>query len=141
MGQSRLITSARLLVYINGRLFGRCNSFSINSVTPIKEIETIDVQFPLELAVARVRVGWTMGVLRTIGDGGLQGAGVIAPQAVLSRQRYFTLQIVERQSGLTFFQSVYNMAGSEDWNVVVKQIVAGSVTGSGILWTNETAAG
>lgn len=141
MGQSRLITSARLLVYINGRLFGRCESFVINSVTPIKEIETIDLQFPSELAVTRCRVSWTMGVLRTIGDGGMQGAGIVAPQAVLSKQRYFTVQIVERQSGLTFFQSVLNMVDDESWSVVVKQIVRGSVSGRGILWTNETAAG
>jgi hypothetical protein len=81
-----------------------------------------------------------MGVLRTIGDGGLQGAGVVSQQSELSREMYFTIQLVERTSGLTLFRSDMNNTDSEQWSVTAKDLLLGNVSGSGISWVNETAS-
>jgi hypothetical protein len=139
MTRPKIVVAAKILVYINGKLFGRCTSFSWSSMTPRKKIRTIDIQHPVELAATTVDIGWQMGVLRTIGDGGLQGAGVVAQQSDLSREKYFTIQLVERTSGLTLFRSDLNNTDAEQWGVTAKGLLSGTANGSGILWVNETA--
>lgn len=136
----KIVVAAKVLVYVNGKLFGRCTSFSWTSSTPRKKIRTIDIQHPVELAATTVDITWTLGALRTIGDGGLQGAGIVAQQSDLSREKYFTIQLVERTSGLTLFRSDLNNTDGESWGVTAKGLLAGSAQGSGILWVNETAA-
>ncbi len=133
-----LIVAAKILVYVNGKLFGRCASFNWTSATPRKKLHCIDIPHPVELAATTVETSWNMGVLRTVGDGGLQGAGVVAQQTELSREKYFTLQLVERTSGLTIFRSDYNQTDSESWTVTAKGLLAGQASGTSILWVNET---
>lgn len=135
-----IITAAKILVYVNGQLFGRCISFSWKSNTPRKKIRTIDIQNPVELAATTADVDWTIGVLRTTGDGGLQGAGVVAQQSDLSREQYFTIQLVERSSGFTLFRADYCQTDAEQWTVTAKGKLAGTASGSGISWANEAAA-
>lgn len=139
MSRPKIVVAAKILVYINGKLFGRCTSFSWSSVTQRKELETIDVEIPAELMSTRVRTAWSMGVLRTIGDGGLQGAGVASQQSDLSREKYFTIQLIERTSGLTIFRSDNNNTDSEQWSVNAKGMLIGTASGKSITWVNETA--
>lgn len=135
----KIVVGAKVLVYVNGKLLGRCTSFSWNSVTPNKKIRTVDIQWPVELATTTTEVNWTMGVLRTIGDGGLQGAGLVAPQAVLSKQKYFTLLLLERTSNMTLFRADMCVVDSENWTVTAKEKMAGTCSGSAIIWVNETS--
>jgi hypothetical protein len=136
----KLVVAAKVLVYINGKLFGRCSSFQWTSLTPRKKIRTIDIQWPVELAATTTDVTWSMAVLRTIGDGGMQGAGVVAPQNVLSKEKYFTLLLVERTSNLTLFKADMCAVDSEGWSVNAKSLMAGQVSGSGIIWVNEASS-
>lgn len=136
----RLVTAAKVLVYVNGRLFGRCTSFSWSSDTPRKEIRTVDIPHPVELAPTTTGVRWNMGVLRTVGDGGIQGAGMIATQqSDISREKYFTLLLVERSSNLVLFKADMCNTSSENWGINAKAIVSGQVSGSGIVWGNEAS--
>lgn len=137
MNRPRLVTGAKVLVYVNGKLFGRCAGFSWTSSTPRRKIRVIDIPFPVELAATTVEVTWTMNVLRTIGDGGMQGAGVIAPPTQVISEKYFTLQLVERSTGLTLFKSDLNETDGENWQILPKMIMQGQVQGSGIVWVNE----
>jgi hypothetical protein len=139
MSRPKIVVAAKILVYVNGKLFGRCTSFAWTSNTPRKKIRTIDIQNPVELAATSVDVVWSLGVIRTIGDGGLQGAGLAALQSQLSREKYFTLQLTERTSGLTLFRSDYNNTDTETWQVTAKGLLLGTAGGSGIQWVNETA--
>ena len=76
MGRSIIITGARTFIYINGKRFGRCTSLSISSATPNKPIETVDSPIPVELAPTRQRTQVQLGLLRTEGDGGIEGRGM-----------------------------------------------------------------
>lgn len=136
----KIAVAAAVLVYLNGKLFGRCTSFSWTSATPHREVRVIDTQHPIELASTTVSLKWNMGVLRTVGDGGLQGAGVVAQQTDLSREKYFTIQLVERRSGLTLFRSDLCNTDTEAWSVTAKGSLAGNASGSGILWVNEASS-
>jgi hypothetical protein len=139
MPASRIVVAAKVLVYVNGVLFGQCTSFAWNSATPHKKIRTVDIQFPVELASATSEINWTMGVLRTIGDGGLQGAGIIAPQNLLSKEKYFTLLLVERTSSLQLFRADMAVADAENWQINAKGKMEGTASGSAVIWTNESA--
>lgn len=136
----RLVTAAKVLCYVNGKLLGRVTSFSWTSTTPRKKIRGVDIPHPLELAATTTDVSWNMGVLRTVGDGGMQGAGMIAAQqADVVREKYFTLLLIERSSNLVLFKADYCNTDSENWSINAKAIMSGQVTGSGIVWNNETA--
>lgn len=135
-----LVHAARILVYVNGRLFGRCTSFSWTSASPRRKIHVVDLPHAIELAATTVDVTWNMGVLRVIGDGGLQGAGMVAPQqALLAREKYFSLLLIERTSGLPIFQADLCQVDAEAWTVASKNLLSGQVQGSGIVWVNEAA--
>lgn len=135
-----LVTAAKVLVYVNGRLLGRCTSFSWSSLTPRKKIRTVDIVHPVELAPTTTEISWNMGVLRSVGDGGIQGVGMVAAQQVdVSREKYFTLLLIERSSNLVLFKADFCNTDSESWAINAKAIMTGQVSGSGIVWGNETA--
>lgn len=135
-----LVSGAKVLCYINGKLFGRVTSFSWASATPRKKIRCVDISIPLELAATTTDLTWQMGVLRTIGDGGLQGSGIVADFNNVIKEKYFTILLIERTSNLVLFKSDLCNTDSESWSVVNKSIMSGQVSGSGILWQNETAS-
>lgn len=137
MARPRIVVSARVLCFINGKLIGRVTSFSWNSLTPHKPARGMDVPYVLELMPTTVSVSFTMGLLRTIADGGAQGAGITVPQSVVSSQKYFTIVLVERNTDTTLFRADYCMAESEGWAIPAKGIMAGTVSGVGVLWTND----
>lgn len=137
MTRPKIVSGARVLVYINGKLFGVCTGFSWNSLTPRKKIRGIDIANVLELAATTTEVTWTMSVLRTIGDGGMQGQGVVVLQPSLSLEKYFTILLIERMSNLPIFRCDLNNTDSESWNVFAKNLMQGQIQGSGIIWDNE----
>jgi hypothetical protein len=137
MPRPRIVTGARVLCYINSILIGRVTSFSWNSLTPNKEARGVDVPYALELMPTTVGVSFTIALLRTIADGGAQGAGVTVPQNVISKQKYFTIVLTERETDTTLFRADYCMADSETWAAVAKTVMAGSVTARGVTWTND----
>jgi hypothetical protein len=139
MSRPKIVSAPRILVYVNGKLFGRCTSFSWTSSTPRKKIRTIDIPNPVELAATTVDVTWNLGALRTVGDGGLQGVGIAPQQTDLSLEKYFTLQLIERTSGLTIFRSDLCNTDAETWSVTAKGLLAGAANGSGIIWSNESS--
>lgn len=139
MGRPKLVVAAKVLMYVNGKLYAKATSFQWSSATPRRKIRTIDIPVPVELAATTTDVTWTIGCLRIIGDGGLQGSGVVAQQTDISLEKYFSLLLVERTSGLTIFKSDYNNVDSEAWQLASKTVMSGTVSGSGISWVNESA--
>jgi hypothetical protein len=138
MSRPKLMHGARVLCYINGKLFGVVTSFSWSSSTPRRKIHTIDIPHPVELATTTVDVTWNMGMLRILGDGGAQGAEIVAQQSDISREKYFSILLLERQTDLPLFKADLCVTESEQWSANAKGIVQGQISGSGILWSNET---
>lgn len=139
MPRPKLMNSARVLVYINGRLFGICTSFAWTSHTPRRKVRAIDIPFPIELAPTTAEVDWTMGVLRLLGDGGMQGHGLAVPMASIVKEKYFTIELIERATNLSLFKADYCVTDSEQWSVAAKDLVRGNLTGTGIIWGNEAS--
>lgn len=135
--RSKLLSSAKVLCYINGQLFGRVTSFRWTSGTPRKELHGIDSSEPYELAQTTTRIVGTLGLLRQSMDGGLQGPGVVAQFANLTREKYFTIALVDRTSDTVIFQSNECSVEEENWELNPKSLMSGTLTFKGITWDNE----
>lgn len=138
MSIARTIAGSRIFCYINGTPFAQVTGFSFTSTNDKKEIRGIDIQTALEFAPTTVSVKGNLKLIRTLGDGGAQSAGILASQVNASREKYFTILLVERSTDLPIFQCSLCSATSENWSVEsARGLLVGSIDFSGVLFTNE----
>lgn len=116
------------------------SSVEFTSVTPRKPLHTIDQLFAAELVPLSFQVAGNIGLYRTVGDGGGQGAGLVARLQDIPKEMYCTLLLVERKSDLVLFESTLCHTTSEGWSVPNKGIVTGHLQFTGISWSNEYSA-
>jgi hypothetical protein len=137
MARARVITGAAVVCYINGQQFGRVFGFSFKSLTPRKAIYGLDSVDPHELAPTQSRVTGTLRLYRTVADGGAEGAGMAANFEDLPREKYFTVQLVDRGTDKVLFQAQFCSAVSQSWDIPIKGIVTGTLEFEAITWSNE----
>jgi hypothetical protein len=139
MASPSIMVSAHVVCYINNKMLGVVTGFSWTSNTPRKEIRSIDIPVPVELASTTTSVSFSMSVLRATGDGGMQGSGVVVPQNLVSREKYFTILLVDRATDLPVFKADFCQTDSESWTVTPKSLLSGQVQGKGLIWNNEAS--
>lgn len=137
MARPRIIAAARILVVINGNLYGRCGSISWNVANPKKSIRSVDSPFVQEYAPTTLEVTGSMTIYRLINDGGLEGAGISAPMIDQSREKYVTIQLIERETDTTLLQINQAAIQGQSWNAVAKGLLMGQFSFTGIIFTNE----
>lgn len=137
MARSRLLTSAQVLVYINGKPFAWATSFRWESATPRKAIYGLDSGEPYELAPTTTKVHGSVGLLRLSASGGLEGAGVVAQYHDIPREKYFTLTLVDRTTDTIIFTAGHCAVQSQSWDIPAKGRVTGSMTFEALDWNNE----
>lgn len=137
MSRSRLITSAKVVLYVNGKPFAQVTDFRWDAATPPKAIYAVDSGEPYELAATQTKISGTVGLLRLIGDGGLEGAGVMPGLHDLPRNKYFSLALIERTTDTTIFRADKCWCVAQSWNVPSKGIVTGQMGFEAIDWSNE----
>jgi hypothetical protein len=140
VARSHLVTGAKVRLFINGKPFGRVTGFTWTSDTPKKAIYGVDSAQPYELAPTMTRCTGSLSVLKLGGDGGAEGAGVAAPYPDLSREKYFTLTLVEIRSDLILFRANRCSLVNQSWSVPVRGLVSGSFSFEAIEWDNEVSA-
>lgn len=133
----RTITGAHVICYVNGARFGRVTSVIWKSATPRKAIYGLDSVDPHELAPTTTRISFTVNLLRTIGDGGAEGAGMAANYEDLPREKYFTMQLVDRSTDTVLFQAQYCSVTMQSWSIPIKDKVTGVLEAEAITWSNE----
>jgi hypothetical protein len=137
MGATALVSSPQVAVYINGSLFGLVYSFDWNSSTPRKKVRSIDILQSIELAPTGSDVGFTLGMYRLRGGGGIEGANIAATLPDLSQENYFSVLLLDIVTKFVIFQATQCSVESQNWGVAVKQFVQGSVSCSCLSWNNE----
>ncbi len=137
MARSSILTGAQVVLYVNGEMYGRIHSFHWNVETPRKDIRAVDTWIPFELAIATSRVAGTMSVYRLSQDGGAEGAGMIATTDALSREKYFTMVLIDITSGFVVFQADHCSVDSQIWMADAKGTVSGQISWSAMAWNNE----
>jgi hypothetical protein len=137
MGKSLIITGARVVCYINGQKFGRVSSFRWDSATPRKAIYGLDSSEPYELAPLPSRITGSLTVYRTVGDGGLEGSGIVAQFADIPREKYFSLTLIERSSDTVVFRADDCAVTNQSWDVPSKGVMMGNFSFEALSWSNE----
>ena len=78
-----------------------------------------------------------IGLFRTVGDGGIEGSGFTANYEQLSREKYFSLALIERTSDTVIFRADYCSVISQDWDASERSILRGSLEFEALDWSNE----
>jgi hypothetical protein len=140
VSKSRLITAAKVVLYINGKPYALVTSFAWTSQTPKKAIYGLDSGEPYELAPGQTKCQGQIGLLRAVGEGGLEGIGVTPFFHDLPREKYFTLALVERGTDTQIFRADRCSIMSQAWNIPAKGMVTGTMTFEAMDWNNEAAS-
>ncbi len=135
--KSNNLTAARVVLYVNGKLYGRVTDFRWNSSTSGREIYGIDSPEPFELANTTTRCSGSMSVLRLGQDGGAEGAGMTVSYADISREKYFSLALVDRVTDTIIFQARRCKLTSQSWDVPARGRVTGNLDFVACDWSNE----
>lgn len=139
MSLPRLEHGARLVCLINGLLVGSVYNFNFTSVTNRTSIRGIDLSYPQEIGASTTEVSGTLSLYRPLGIGGIQGIGFVAQAADLAFEKYATLLILDIASDLPIFKCDLTQVTSESWSIAPKQLMTGTVSFSGIAWSNESS--
>ncbi len=137
MARTRLVSGASVTLYVNGKPFGIAEVIDWVIDTPVKEIHGLDQPEPYELAPTVAKVSGTLRVYRIQREGGAEGAGLAAPISQLPRARYFTMQLIERDSEAVLFQTDRALVTRQAWKAAVKSIVQGTISFVAIGASNE----
>jgi|SRR6185437_13592225 len=140
MAQALTISGAQVVLYVNAVPYGRVTQIDWDVSTPIEELRGVDSPQPYELANSITSVGGTLYVLRTLGDGGAEGAGMTAPLIDVGKTRYVSLTLVERRTKRVLFQSQRVAISSQSWSVPTRGITSGTVSFVSIDAQNEVTS-
>lgn len=135
--RARTITGAGVVCKVNGLLLGRVTSLEWSIATPRKPIYGIDSFTPQELLTGAVKISGRLQIVRTTADGGAEGAGIVAGLPDLSREHYFSLQLIERASDSVVFEAWYASCESQSWTAPERGVIKGTLEFSCLDARNE----
>lgn len=139
MARSFVLTGAKLGIYVNGRRYALAMDFSWESDSPKKALHVVDQLEAFELTPGPVRVSGTMNVIRQSGDGGAEGAGIVAPLKDISKERYFSLTVIELDTDITIFSAQRCSLVRQAWQVGARGLLRGTLTWEAIEFINEAS--
>ena len=137
MAQAKVVVSAGVRLHLNGRPYGRVKNFQFSSGTPRKALYGLDCMEPFELQPTITKCSGRVGLYRTIGDAGAEGAGFTTPFELLPREKYFSLQLVERSTDTVIFEATYCTVVDQSWSAPERGVVTGDIQFEAIEWSNE----
>lgn len=137
MAPPKLVVGARVVLYVNGQMFGQVSGFQWSSTVVQKPIFALDSSSAYELVPTQARVVGSIQVYKVLGDGGAQGQAMTTQFQDVVRQRYFTLALVERTVGVILFEAGRCAFAGESWNAPVRGFVTGSINFEALEWENE----
>jgi len=140
MGSPRILHGARVALYVNGQAFGRVMGFQWSATYAQKPVYALDSSSAYELIPTQAKVIGTVNVYRLVGDGGAEGAQMATQFQDMIRQKYFTLALVERSTGLVLFQANRCSLQGQSWNAPIKGFVTGVINFEALEWENEVPA-
>lgn len=133
----RLISAARISVYINGKLYGLCGGITWTATSPKKAARGIDLPYVQEYMPTTFEISGSMSIYRTLGDGGLEGQGLQAAQIDQSKEKYITILLVERDTDETLLKIDQAVIESQSWNAIAKGLLMGQISFRGIIFTSQ----
>jgi hypothetical protein len=135
--RTKIVVSAGVILHLNGKPFGKVKTFQWSSATPRKPQYGLDALVPFELIATPTRLTGRIGLYRTVGDAGAEGANMVALYRDLPREKYYSLALIERASDTTIFEARYCSTLSQTWSAPEKGIVTGDIEFEAIEYNSE----
>lgn len=137
MPRAKTVVSAGVYLALNGKKYAPVKDFSWSPAVSTKTIHGIDSLIPFELAPGATRSTGRISVYRTVGGAGAEGAGMIAMQGDIPRQKYFTVQLIERVSDTVIFEARFCSLVAQSWSATEKGKVTGVLDFESLDYSNE----
>lgn len=137
MSTAKSLRGADIRVFINGKIYPPVVSFRFSASTGREAIHGIDKSEAQELAPGATTIKGTMEVIRIRASGGLEGAGIAAPERKILQEKYFSLTIIDRVTDTVVLQIDQAAITDQNWQTASKSITTGSFSFEGIGWSNE----
>jgi hypothetical protein len=137
MAITKALRGADIKVFINGRLYPWVVSARWSASYGRHAISGIDQSTPFELVSGACTVKGTFDILRIRASGGLQGAGIAAPERKILQEKYFSVTIVDRMTDTVILQIDQASVSDENWQTAAKSMLSGSFSFEGLAWVNE----
>jgi hypothetical protein len=139
MAKSLLIAAPQVFLCINGQKIGRVTSFKWSPVSNVNPIYGLDSNEPFELAPTTTSCTGSMDLLKYLGDGGAEGAGLTPPSPDIPSGRYFSFLLIEQITNSVIFRADYCAVTSQSWGVGTRGMVGGTVNFQALSWSNEVS--
>ena len=137
MPRATTVVSAGVYLALNGKKYAPVSAFSWAPSVATRTIHGIDSLLPFELVPGATRCTGRITIWRTIGGAGAEGAGMAALQSEIHRQKYFTLQLIERGSDTVLFEGRYSTWTAQSWTAAEKGRVVGVLDFESLDFSNE----
>ena len=137
MARSRLLTGAQVFCYINNNKFGRIANFGHGTNTPRRRYKGIDTLIASELIPTEYAVAGNMTIYRLHKDGGAEAAGITATWEDYTREKYFSILIIDRTTDTVLFRATECSIENQKWQYG-KGYVMGTISFSALVSNNET---
>ncbi len=135
----KITTGSQVNLYINGAPYAKVLGFSFAVATPKREIRGIDSSDPSEFAITTQSVTGQLEIYRLTGDGGLEGSGIVAPLNLLTKEKYFSMALVDSLTDGLLFAAQNCTVENQSWDIRTKALVTGSMSFKALSWTNEAS--
>jgi hypothetical protein len=125
---TKLAKAANGFLVVNGRRVYAATSFGLDVESIWSEEFGLDEKLPVEFSPSIQRVFGEIGLIRVVGDGGPEGAGMGGPLPVSQRTQYATIQFEDR-SGVTLWSCEGMVVFvKQSWRTASKGLQVGSIT-------------
>ena len=137
MSIAKSLRGADIRVFINGNIYAPVVSFRWSASTGREAIHGIDQAEAQELAPGASSIKGTFEVVRIRASGGLEGAGIAAPERRILQEKYFSLTIIDRVTDTVVLHIDEAALTDQNWQTASKNITTGSFSFEGLGWSNE----
>jgi hypothetical protein len=135
---AKTITGSGIVCYINNAPWAVVTDIAFTSATPRTAHYGLDSLDPFELSIQKTRVTYSLGIMRTIGDAGAEGAGLVGSYEALPREKYFSIRVVDRVGGFTVFESQYCSVVNQSYQIAARGVMTGKIEIEALDWNNES---
>lgn len=133
---AKVLSSAAVVAYVNGALYGKVTGFRFNSASARRVLHCIDTLEPVELTPGPTKITGTIRLLRIIDDGGAEAA-FTAHFNNLPAEQYFSFVLLDRGTGVVVFKASKCSVMNQTWEFPAKGIVTGVIEFEALDWSNE----
>jgi hypothetical protein len=137
MPRSETVVAAHLKIYVNGSLMGWATGFQPRIQTPVRKAQGIDTLMTFELMPTGFSASGSLQIVRGRAQGGPEGLGMVAAAKDMLKQKYLTIEVVDRITDSIVFKFTGCTITDQTWMISPKGVVTGALTFEAINYSND----